>query len=259
MSQPAGFRAGVAQRLGVAVPNQHRSADQHDCIEPGDASTLAPAVHWCALVSPTHSLLVLGATLVLLLTPAQAQATGDFCAPLPCEASIVHASQSETVETDGVTRWSSTVTYTLSTGETAEAALSFANNQTGEVHFAIDGEVIVHSSYSESAEPGANLDRGLVTRSWTAPDLSERQELVAELLQESVGEILIAGLVPQAIKCTSLAKGVMRGLKYLWVGATAAAGAACCAGTGILGCAVCAAGAAAAGTAGAEAANNHCD
>ncbi len=207
----------------------------------------------------SHSLLVLGAALVSLLAPALALAAGEFCAPLPSEASIVDSKQFEDVETDGSKRWSSTVIYRLSTGQTAEAVLSFDNHHIGEVYFAVDGEIVVYVTYSESPEPGADLDRGLTTRSWAAPDLGERQEMVAELLQESVGELLLADLVPQATKCSAFGEGVMRGIKYLWIGATAAAGAACCAGTGIIGCAACAAGAAAAGTAGAEAANNHCD
>jgi hypothetical protein len=207
----------------------------------------------------SHSLLVLGAALVSLLAPAQALAAGEYCAPLPPAASVVDSDHSEDIQADGTKSWSSTVIYTLSTGETAEAVVTFDSRQTGEVYFAVDGEIVVYVTYAESDEPGANLSRGLATRSWAAPELAERQAMTAELLQESVGELLFTGLIPQATKCSDFGKGVMRGLKYLWIGATAAAGAACCAGTGIVGCAACAAGAAAAGTAGAEAANNHCD
>jgi hypothetical protein len=207
----------------------------------------------------SHSLLVLGAALVSLLTPTRALAAGEFCAPLPPEASIVDSNQFEDVKSDGSTTWSSTVTYSLSTGEVAEAVLTFDSLQTGEMYFAVDGEIVVHVTFSQAAEPGANLERGFATRSWADPDLAEQPALVAELLQESVGDILLDGMIPQPIKCSGFGKGVMRGVKYLWIGATAAAGAACCAGTGIVGCAACAAGAAAAGTAGAEAANNHCD
>lgn len=207
----------------------------------------------------SHALLPLGAALISLLAPTRVLAAGEFCAPLPAQASIVDSVQFEDVESDGTKTWSSTVVYTLSTGETVEAVLTFDSEQTGAMYFAVDGEVVVYASYAENAEPNANLERGLVTRSWADPALAERQALVAELLQESVGELLIDGMIPQPIKCSALGKGVMRGLKYLWIGASAAAGAACCAGTGIVGCAACAAGAAAAGTAGAEAANNHCD
>lgn len=215
-------------------------------------------MHSVTSMQASHAVLTLGAALVSL-TPTQAVAAGEFCAPLPAQASIVDSTHFEDVESDGTKRWSSTVIYALSTGETVEAVLTFDSRQTGTMYFAVDGEVVVHVSYSESEVSSANPERGLTTRSWADPALAENQALAAELLQESVGDLLIDGMIPQPIKCSAFGKGVMRGLKYLWIGATAAAGAACCAGTGIVGCAACAAGAAAAGTAGADAANNHCD
>lgn len=199
-----------------------------------------------------HRSLTIAALLpCLLLMPSFAHADEQFCGPLASDVMIIDVQQFEREDSDGTKHWSSTVTYTLSTGQRAEVMFTVDARENGEAHFAVDGVVVAYASY-QAGEPG-------VTQTWVAPELSDQQEVAAELLQESVADVLLDGLIPQAIECSSFGKGVMRGVKYLWIGVTAAAAAGCCAGTGILGCTVCATGAAAAGVAGVDAANRHCD
>jgi hypothetical protein len=183
----------------------------------------------------------------------------SYCAPLPPQTTILDSDLAERVQADGTTLWTSTVVYALSTGQTAEAVLSYTSDQTGDMSFAIDGEVVVFVRYAAADDSSAQFGHGFGTQSWASPSLALHQEVTAELLQESVGQVLMRGLVPQEMKCSKFGKGVVAGMKYLWIGATAAAGAACCAGTGIIGCGACATGAAAAGFAGVDAANGHCD
>jgi hypothetical protein len=205
------------------------------------------------------------ALLLAIPSPAAAATTSpptvaQYCAPLPPQTSILESDLAEDVLPNGLTRWTSTVIYTLSTGQTAEAVLSYTSDQVGDVSFAIDGEVVVFVRYAAAPDDSAaRLGHGFGTQSWASPSLALQQEVTAELLQESVGQVLMRGLVPQEMKCSKFGKGVIAGMKYLWIGATAAAGAACCAGTGIVGCGACATGAAAAGFAGVDAANGHCD
>jgi hypothetical protein len=161
-------------------------------------------------------------------------------------------------EADGTRVMTGHVTYTLSGDNEGSVYFAFNDRNEGEAYYAINGEVVAHASYTET--PGGFT--GVVgphVETWVAPNLQCSSELIGELTQESVGSVLLDGLVPQPFNCSEWGQKVMRGVKYLWIGVSTAVGAACCTASGGVACVVCAGAAAVAGAAGADAADGHCD
>lgn len=185
-------------------------------------------------------------------------ASGQFCSALPPEATIINVVNYDYVQADGTRVLEARVDYELSTGDIGAAHIVFDENDTGDLYLEINGEVVVYARYANE-RPGDGHGAGPATTTWVNPNPSYSPDLMAELLQESVGDVLLGGLVPQASKCSAFGKGVMKAVKYLWIGGMGALGAVCCIGGVGVGCIVCAGGAAAAGAAGADAADSHCD
>jgi hypothetical protein len=187
-----------------------------------------------------------------------AQAEEEVCSQLPQDAIVTDSQFDHWTQSDGTEVVVAYTSYVLTTGDEAFAYVVFDSNDAGEVYYGLNGDVVLHTSYRESSTL-PRTGTGPVTETWVNPVLFRYpQEALVELSQDSVGTILLGGLVPQPFKCSAWGKKVLKGAKYLWVGASAAVGAACCAGGGV-GCILCAAGAAAAGQAGADVADGYCD
>jgi hypothetical protein len=177
---------------------------------------------------------------------------GEICMPTSRATPDIQVFYADDVQADRTKVWSASATYELSTGDLGEAYILVDSNETGEVYFAINGEIVSHTSISGHV-PG----RGPTYVSWAPEQLDYPHEALVELMQVSAGDVMLDGMIPQEFKCSDFGKKAVRVAKYLWIAASAAAGAACTMATGAA--IACGAGAVVLGAAGADAAEDYCD
>jgi hypothetical protein len=187
----------------------------------------------------------------LVLWPTNVIA-GEICVPTPPESPDITVSYVDDVQADRTKVWSASATYELSTGDIGEAYITVDSNNTGEAYFAINGEIVSHTTISQTEQR-----RGPTFVSWAPDELDYPPEVLVELMQAAAGEMMINGMIPQEFKCSDFGKKAVRVAKYLWIAASAAVGAACTMATGAA--IPCAAGATALGAIGADVAEDHCD
>lgn len=174
------------------------------------------------------------------------------CAPQPTTPSEFDISYFDETRADGSQVWGVEVAYILSSGDAGDAFLTIDEDGNGEAYLAIDGDIVAHTSLTHDPRTGWPT-----LTSWSPPDLDHAPELIAESMQIPMG-LAINRMFPQEFKCSPFGKQVVKAAKYLWIGATFAAGATCCV-TVSATCYLCGVSMALAGEAGAEALDKHCD
>ena len=163
--------------------------------------------------------------------------------------------------------WSATVRYTVN-GDEAEAYIELGSDLEGYTHLYFKGDPVAYVEYNAAASNGPIATSSPVTTSWFANESAAPASAVDiyQMMQSNVGEALMAELLitangptPQGFPCSGFGKKAVKAAQYLWIGLSAAGGAACCLASSGLGCAACTGAAAAAAAAGADEADGYCD
>ncbi|NJK33412.1 MAG: hypothetical protein HC927_13980 [Deltaproteobacteria bacterium] len=203
-------------------------------------------------MATTPKPLIAALALPLLLFAPPRAAAEDTTFQAPPAAKILEAAADEYVQSNGLhVRWSA-VTYELSTGHQAEVFVEVDGLGRGDGYIFVESEILVHVSHDPDARDGT-------ITTWIAPDITLPEAALLELPQVNVAEELFAGIAdPRATKCSNFGKKAVKAAKYIWIGLSAAAGAACCAVT-TAGCPLCVGGATVVGAVGADIANDYCE
>ncbi len=196
---------------------------------------------WLAFTTPT--------------TPHEAQPTRPDIR-LTTVAPGITIDHFDEVGIDGQRFLGADASWTLSTGDLAEAHIILDELGTGEAYFAINGDTIAHVSLADDELAGTT---GPSLTSWTPAAIDYPPELVAALMHAEIGELLLGKMVPAEFKCSRFGKKVLKAGKYIWTGLVAAGSTVCCIATEGIGCPVCMGAGAVATLAGQEAADGYCD
>lgn len=170
-------------------------------------------------------------------------------APAPSDVKVSYFSGDRP---DGVSYLGASSTYTLSTGDVGEAHIVIDAEGFGEAYFAINGDIVSHTTIEYGEIDGPRLS------SWHPPSLNYSAELVAELIAGATDD-LTRRMIPEPIKCSDFGRKATKATKWLFRAAKYATAAACCTLSAGSACVVCAAGTLLAGDAVEEALDGHCN